>query len=144
MKVIVGDTNGTVVTMPLANHSPGIFEVGASAAAALDASFKLLTAANPAKRGQAIQIYANGLGPVTNQPASGEPASATKLSQTTTMPVVTIGGQTAQVLFSGLAPGFPGLYQVNVIVPNSAAVGPQKLTISIGGKTSKESGLILQ
>ena len=57
---------------------------------------------------------------------------------------MTIGGQTAQVLFSGLAPGFPGLYQVNVIVPNSAAVGSQKLTIAIGGKTSNESGLILQ
>ena len=55
-----------------------------------------------------------------------------------------IGGQAAQVLFSGLAPGFPGLYQVNVIVPNSAAAGAQKLTITIGGKTSKESGLILQ
>ena len=144
VKVVVGDTNGTVVTLPLANHSPGIFEVGTSAAAALDAFFKLLTAANPAKRGQAIQIFANGLGPVTNQPASGEPASATKLSQTITTPVVMIGGQAAQVLFSGLAPGFPGLYQVNVIVPNSAAAGAQKLTIAIGGKTSKESGLILQ
>lgn len=144
VKVIVGDTNGTVVTVPLANHSPGIFEAGAGAAAALDASFKLLTAANPAKRGQAIQIYANGLGLVTNQPPSGEPASTTKLSQTLTTPVVTIGGQSAQVLFSGLAPGFPGLYQVNVIVPTGAAAGSQKLTIAIGGKTSKESGLILQ
>ena len=144
VKVIVGDTNGTVVTLPLANAAPGIFEVGTSAAAALDNAFKLVTATNPVKRGQAIQIYANGLGPVTNQPASGELALSSKLSQTTTVPVVTIGGQTAQVLFSGLAPGFPGLYQVNVIVPLGLTVGQQKLTIAIGGKTSKESGVTVQ
>ncbi len=144
VKVIVGDTNGTVVTLPLANASPGIFEVGTGAAAALDNAFKLVTATNPVKRGQAIQIYANGLGPVTNQPASGELALSNKLSQTTTLPVVTIGGQTAQVLFSGLAPGFPGLYQVNVIVPLGLTVGQQKLTIAIGGKTSKESGVVVQ
>jgi uncharacterized protein (TIGR03437 family) len=35
---------------------------------------------------------------------------------------VTIGGQAAQVLFAGLAPGFVGLYQINAVVP--AAVSP--------------------
>ena len=144
VKVILSEANGVLVTLPLSNYSPGIFEVGTAAAAALDTSFKLITGANPAKRGQAIQIYANGLGPVTNQPATGEPASSTKLSQTTAVPVVTIGGQSAQVLFSGLAPGFPGLYQLNVIVPASVATGQQKMSISIGGKTSKDSGIVIQ
>ena len=36
---------------------------------------------------------------------------------TTTTPVITINGIQAQILFSGLAPGFIGLYQVNLIVP---------------------------
>ena len=123
VKVILGEANGVLYTLPLSNYSPGVFEAGTAAAAALDASFRLITAANPAKRGQAIQIYANGLGPVSNQPATGEPASSAKLSQTTTTPVVTIGGQPAQVLFSGLAPGFPGLYQLNVIVPAGRTSG---------------------
>ena len=144
VKVILGEANGVLYTLPLSNYSPGVFEAGTAAAAALDASFRLITAANPAKRGQAIQIYANGLGPVSNQPATGEPASSAKLSQTTTTPVVTIGGQPAQVLFSGLAPGFPGLYQLNVIVPASATAGQQKLSVSIGGKTSKDSGIVVQ
>lgn len=144
VKVILGEANGVLYTLPLSNYSPGVFEAGTAAAAALDASFRLITAANPAKRGQAIQIYANGLGPVSNQPATGEPASSTKLSQTTTTPVVMVGGQPAQVLFSGLAPGFPGLYQLNVIVPASATAGQQKLTVSIGGKTSKDSGIVVQ
>jgi uncharacterized protein (TIGR03437 family) len=86
--------------------------------------------------GQAIVLYCNGLGPVTFPPASGAPASATQLSQTTTPPVVTIGGQTAQVLFSGLSPGFVGLYQVNVTVPAGLSAGNQPITIAIGGQTS--------
>jgi uncharacterized protein (TIGR03437 family) len=60
----------------------------------------------------------------------------TQLSSTTTTPVVNIGGQQAQVLFSGLSPGFVGLYQVNVVVPPGISAGNQPITISIGGQTS--------
>ena len=110
----------------------------------LDVDFKLVSATNAAKRGQAIQIYANGLGAVTNPPESGSPASGTTLSYTKATPLVSIGGQAAQVLFSGLAPGFPGLYQVNVIVPGNVTLGAQPLTIAINGVTSKASDVIVQ
>jgi adhesin/invasin len=49
--------------------------------------------------------------------------------------VVTIGGRQAQVSFSGLAPGYPALYQINATVP-SGLTGNQQVTISIGGQTS--------
>jgi uncharacterized protein (TIGR03437 family) len=74
---------------------------------------------------------------VTNAPASGAPASANPLSQTTgAPPVVTIGGKQVQVQFSGLAPGFPGLYQINVTVPSGLTGSQQQVTVSIGGQTS--------
>jgi adhesin/invasin len=47
----------------------------------------------------------------------------TPLSNTTTPVTATIGGQTATVAFAGLAPGFPGLYQVNVVIPSGVAPG---------------------
>ena len=144
VKVSNGGRPGSVVTLQLAAAAPGIFEVSKGVAAVLNTDFKLVSATNAAKRGQAIQIYANGLGAVTNPPESGSPASGTKLSNTKLTPLVSIGGQAAQVLFSGLAPGFPGLYQVNVIVPGNAAVGNQLLTIAINGVTSKASGVIVQ
>ena len=144
VKVSNGSISGGVVTLQLAATAPGIFEVSKGAGAVLDAGFKLVSASNPARRGQAIQIFANGLGAVNNPPESGSPASATKLSTTKAVAQVSIGGQQAQVLFSGLAPGFPALYQVNVIVPPNATAGNQPLTISIGGVTSKASGIMVQ
>jgi uncharacterized protein (TIGR03437 family) len=141
VKVVINeDSFGNVVTVPLADAAPGIIE-NSGIAAALDSNFKVVTTANPVKRGQAVQLYVNGLGPVTPQPVSGESAVASPLSKTNTTPVVTIGGQPAQVLFSGLAPGFPGLYQVNVTVPAGISAGTAPITVAIGSATSKASGL---
>ena len=109
--------------------------------AALDASSRLITTSNPVSSGQVVQLFANGLGPVTNQPASGDPAAASPLAQTTNVPAVTIGGQPATVAFSGLAPGFSGLYQVNVVVPSGLSQGIQPVTITVGEVMSKSLGL---
>jgi minor extracellular serine protease Vpr len=133
---------GNVVTVPLSDYSPAFFH---GVADALDTNYQVITASHPAQRGQVIQLYVNGLGPVTNQPASGAPAVASPLSQTKQSPVVTIGGQQAQALFSGLAPGFPGLYQVNVTVPTGVTPGGAvPITIAIGGKTSKQATIPVQ
>ena len=125
-----------VVTVPLAAYAPA-FYVGAGTISAQDALTGVqILAGNPAHSGEILSLYANGLGPVTNTPASGNAALASPLSQTTgAPPVVTIGGQQAQVLFSGLAPTFPGLYQLNVTVP-AGLTGNQNVTVSIGGQTS--------
>jgi uncharacterized protein (TIGR03437 family) len=79
-------------------------------------------AAHPASRGSAIIIYANGLGPVTPAVQNGQ-ASLDALRRTVTTPTVLIGGVEAQVLFSGLTPQFPGVNQVNVVVPADAPIG---------------------
>jgi uncharacterized protein (TIGR03437 family) len=136
VKVSVDDGGllGNVVTVPLAQYTPSFF-VGNGTIAAQDATtYANILTNNPAHSGESLVLYANGLGPVTNPPASGSPASASPLSTTPT-PVVMIGGQQATVSFSGLAPGFPGLYQVNVTVP-PGLTGNQQVTISIGGQTS--------
>jgi uncharacterized protein (TIGR03437 family) len=89
--------------------------------------------ANPAAAGQAIQIYASGLGPTDPLVAAGAAAPSNPPAVTTTPPVVTIGGRIARVLFSGLAPGLAGVYQVNVIVPEGLRPGDAYVSIQIGG-----------
>jgi uncharacterized protein (TIGR03437 family) len=84
----------------------------------------------PVKRGEYIQIYATGLGGVTNQPQTGR--TPTGLATTLTTPAVGIAcdqftpDATCQIppSFSGLAPGLVGLYQINVAVPAYVRTGP--------------------
>ncbi|MGD0774771.1 MAG: SBBP repeat-containing protein [Candidatus Solibacter sp.] len=92
------------------------------------ADYSLVTASNPAHPGETIVIYATGLGAVSPQVAVGAAAPLTPLSQTTYTPKVLIGGVGGVVQFSGLAPGYAGLYQLNVVVPQVAA-GLQTVTI---------------
>ncbi len=80
-------------------------------------------------RGEVIVIYAEGLGGVDRVVAAGSPSPAAEpFARLTDGIVVRIGGaQVPQgdILYAGLAPGFAGLYQVNVIVPMAVQPGPE-------------------
>ncbi|MFN0168718.1 MAG: ThuA domain-containing protein [Bryobacteraceae bacterium] len=104
----------------LAAASPGIFAV----------------ALNPVRRGSVLTIYATGLGAVQPPVIPGEAAPAVPLSSTVVRPVVEIGGRSLDAAFSGLAPGFAGLYQVNANVPADLAAGPAFLVVRASGLES--------
>ena len=128
-------------TVSLAAYSPGIFAIngeGSGQGTILDTNYRLVDATNPATAGTTVvQIFCTGLGPVSNQPATGAPAPNNPPAQTTTMPTVTVGGVPATVQFSGLAPGTVGLYQVNVLVPQNVAYSiAVPVVISIGNAQS--------
>ena len=64
-------------------------------------------------------------------------APSTPLANTQNPVKVTIGGQAAQVQYCGLAPGYAGLYQVNVVVPAGIAPGNEvPVTLTVAGQTS--------
>ncbi len=80
----------------------------------------------PARRDDVIEIYCTGLGRLSaTPPAPGEPAPLSPLLRTAEPAAVTIGGSSAEVLFSGLAPGLVGVYQVNARIPSGVAAGPR-------------------
>ena len=140
---------GAGQTFSLAPSSPGIFSMnsqGAGQGAILDSSYRLVDSTNPATPGTTvILIYGTGLGQVTNQPPTGSPALSSPLSETPTKPTVTIGGVPASVMFSGLAPGFVGLYQVNAQVPAGAPAGPSApVVVSMGGVDSNTVTIAVQ
>jgi uncharacterized protein (TIGR03437 family) len=91
----------------------------------------------PATAGDTVVIFCVGLGPVSPAVPSGNAAPIATLSQAIAPVTVNFGGQTAIPGFSGLTPGFSGLYQVNVVVPSGITPGNQvPVTLSAGGKTS--------
>lgn len=123
--------------------SPGIFTAsqnGTGAGAVLHANFSPVSSALPAKPGEVILIFCTGLGQ-TQPPVSTGAAGNGEVTAST--PSVTVGGQTAALSFSGAAPGFVGLYQINVTVPGFSAAGDYEVIISIAGKQSR-SGVTIR
>jgi uncharacterized protein (TIGR03437 family) len=140
---------GTAQMVNLATFAPAIFTInaqGSGQGAILDQSNRLVDVSSPATPGGTVlQIFCTGLGPVSNQPLTGSPAPSSPLSYTTTTPAVTIGGVSADVFFSGLAPGFVGLYQVNAQVP--AGLAPDTaapVVISMQGTASNTVTIAVQ
>ena len=98
-----------------------------------------------ARKGDFVVLYGTGAGAQfvnasNNQPLTikdGEAATASPLAATANLPTATVGGKTATVYFSGLAPGFVGLWQLNVQVPADAPSGASvEVVLNFGGKTA--------
>src|SRR5262249_47043049 len=100
----------------------------------------------PARRGEYVSIYLTGAGPVSNPPATGAAAGSTPPSLSTLPQVfATIGGVAAPVSYAGLAPGFAGLYQFDVLVPLTTALGDAiPVAVSILGHASNTVTIAIQ
>ena len=149
VQVTAGGLISAPRTVPLGSNSPGIFAInnqGAGQGAIQIENTVIFAApensipgaqARPVNPGDFLTIYCTGLGDVTNAPATGAAASSDPLSATTAMPQVTIGGIQAAVSFSGLSPGFVGLYQVNAQIPVGTPAGNEvPVVLSISGVQS--------
>jgi uncharacterized protein (TIGR03437 family) len=117
-------------TLTISSSSPGIF------AAVKNSDFSLTSEMNPAAPGDALAVYATGLGAGNPAVATGQLPADDPLSVTTAMPIATIGGISAEVAASVMAPGLAGVQQINVIVPAGAPSGSQELQFSIDGVES--------
>jgi uncharacterized protein (TIGR03437 family) len=124
---------------------PGVFTFDGTTAAALHAiGYGVISDASPAAAGEVIVLFATGLGATSNQPPTGTAAPLAPLAITNTLPQVTIGGKDAVVAYSGLAPFFVGLYQLNVVVPQGLSPGPAQVAVSIGGQQSNTALISVQ
>ncbi len=128
-------------------EAPGIFTAssgGAGQGAVLNSDNSPNSAANPAATGSVVQIFATGLG-VTSPPAvTGQPGAPVEpLNRTAAMPVVKIGGVPSDILYSGLAPGYIGLYQVNARVP-LGSTGNVPVQIQINGQLSNAATIAVK
>ena len=90
----------------------------------------------PTAVGSPLTILATGLGLVAPAIANGA-ASGDQMRATVTMPTVLVNGSPALVTFSGLSPEFVGVYQINIVVPESGwgpggGGGPATLQIELG------------
>ena len=122
------------VQVAVLDHQPAVFTSnGTFAIVVRDENGSLVTAENPLRKGEAAIFYANGLGPVSNNPGTGNGGRSEPLSNALTLPEVTLGGVPCEVTFAGLAPGFVGIFQVNIRVAENAPSGVVELVVSVNG-----------
>jgi uncharacterized protein (TIGR03437 family) len=120
--------------------APGIFTLNSHAIVQNFKDFSLNGAGNPAKAGETIIAYLTGAGAVSPPVADGAAASSSPVSAVASGSVTaTIGSQSAEVSFAGLAPGFVGLWQVNIVVPAGITAGDLPMTVSVAGQTSNSA-----
>jgi len=125
------------VAISVSPAQPGIFTTDGTRGIITHANGVLVSQTSPAERNEVVVIYATGLGPVSPTPTTGAAASASPLSVSVTKPAVRVGGVSAEVLWSGLAPGYVGLHQVNARVPSNVASGEVDVVIDAAGFLSK-------
>jgi uncharacterized protein (TIGR03437 family) len=136
-------------TIIVGASQPGIFTVnqqGTGQGAILDKNGKLVDASAAAKAGDIVQVFCTGLGPTNPAVASGQAGPKSEpLARVVAAVEARIGDKPAVVHFAGLAPGFVGLYQVNVQVPDGLAPGPAvSLVLTQNGVASNTVTLALQ
>jgi len=138
IRVIANGAPSTPRTFFLDNYAPGIFTLsqdGRGTVAALHEDGEtLVTTEEPARLGEVVTIFATGLGPLSPPLETGSPAA---LHVTSSQVTVLIDGLPAELQFSGAAPGFVGLNQVNFRIPDNTRIASEiPLVLTINGRQS--------
>jgi uncharacterized protein (TIGR03437 family) len=152
---ITQGSSTTNIPVTLGAESPALFTANAQGSgqasaliagtASMAAPIGMFTGSRPAHAGEYVSLYCTGLGSVTNTPYESYPALSDPFSMTDASPTVTIGGAPATVVFSGLAPGYVGLYQVNVQIPAGLAGGDAvPVILTIGGVPSNTATIAVE
>jgi uncharacterized protein (TIGR03437 family) len=108
-------------TIPLARVSPALFVQGGfeqGQVAAINQDGSINAPGAEVQKGQFITLYATGLGFVPNAPPEGVPPTGpTPASESIRVLINTGFVPDENIQYFGLAPGFVGVYQINVKVP---------------------------
>jgi uncharacterized protein (TIGR03437 family) len=143
IQVVNNNQGSNILTELEGSTAVGVFTAdpvgGLGYAAALHSNYSAITESSPAQIGENVSVYLAGMGAVNLPVKAGTAAPANPPSVTTAAPLVylldTAGHYVqATVGFSGLAPGFAGLYQINFTIPTGLVSG--KATLEIVGPDS--------
>ncbi|MGA7235881.1 MAG: hypothetical protein WBY44_09385 [Bryobacteraceae bacterium] len=138
----VGDTGELIAggNLLISAASPGLFttnQAGSGQAAVVNQDNTINSPSNPAPAGSTVTLYGTGQGPVSPAVQDGAAAGTGPLSYTVAVPTsnsntclnsqpsmcVAVGSNFGNVQYSGLAPGYVGLWQINVTIPQGTPAG---------------------
>ncbi len=127
LRVLRDTLAGPEARITIAESAPGLFAVADGIPVVTRPDGSLVTAENPARPGQIVILWATGLGPTLPSMRPGElPRGAAPLDQKIPFQVMLNGVPipAGHILYAGVAPGFAGLYQINVLLPEDTQQNP--------------------
>lgn len=129
---------GPEIKIKLDAAAPGLFVQPAGYIAATHANNSPVTREEPSRPGEVVVLYATGLGQTVPPLDDGEiPVRAMRIDGRGEFQVLVDGKAVAddRILYAGVAPGFAGLYQVNLMLPEDVGDDPQ-IEFSLRGTVS--------
>jgi len=138
VRVNLDGVSGPEVNVRLKAVAPGLFLRDLETAAAVRLDGSALEEKNLAAPGEDVVLFATGLGPLLPEPAYMEVVrSAAPLARRTEFRVFLNGVavEDKRVRYAGAAPGFAGLYQINLWLPAETPSWPE-VRIAVGDAVS--------
>jgi uncharacterized protein (TIGR03437 family) len=136
--------HGPIVTVNLALAAPAMFQTAAGAVIATHLDGSLVESKAPASAGEIVMLWATGLGGTSPGVADGAlPTDAQALTHMNQFSILINGApiNPALILYAGVAPGYAGLYQINVKMPDPLPKNPE-IRLALGDAMSPQ-GLML-
>jgi uncharacterized protein (TIGR03437 family) len=138
--VTAGCGASTAVSFQVVRAAPFLLLAADGSALVQNQDFTFNSASNAAPKGSIVTAYLIGIGPLDGTVATGAAAPNDRLLQATLPSKVTIGGFDTSIKFLGLTPGFVGLAQANLEIPNLSP-GKYNIVLTIDGVDSNAGSM---
>jgi uncharacterized protein (TIGR03437 family) len=129
---------GPLLTIPLTPVSPAFFQWHVNHAVAQHADGSLISPDSPAQGGEVVVLYTDGLGRTSPDLLPGHVSGAAVPIVAAAQVKILVGGNPcppSDILYAGVTPGFAGLYQINVRLPETLPPDAE-IRVSIGSAIS--------
>jgi uncharacterized protein (TIGR03437 family) len=129
---------GPIIRIKLLDAAPALFQLDETTVIATRPDGSLIDQDAPARAGEVIVLYATGLGPTEPEALYGVlPTRAAPIKRLTEFQVLLDDAaiDASRILYAGVTPGYAGLYQVNLWLPDKLDANPQ-IRLAIGPQTS--------
>jgi uncharacterized protein (TIGR03437 family) len=138
IQVVIDGLAGPPIPVTLGATAPGLFQLDFANAVATRADGSVITPLSPAKPGEIVVLWATGLG-VTSPPAVyGQlPLGAAPLAAISALSILLDGAPVdpSAIEYAGVAPGYAGLYQINLKLPPWTGANPE-IRLQVGSASS--------
>lgn len=127
LQIEVDGVAGPAIPIVLTTVAPAMFQTDANTVLAEHLNGQIVSTDSPAQPGELVVLYATGLGPTLPAAIPNE-APITAATLATPGFEVWLNGTAVNptnVAYAGVTPGYAGLYQINVFLPDDTPANPQ-------------------